>query len=127
MRYLLDTHIFIWWLEDSRKLKKQIKDLLESPENEFFTSVVNGIEISIKSRKGKLKTKTTIKKMFKISGFYILSINFDHIVEFNKLPIYKDHKDPFDRILIAQASSEQLTLITHDPKIWKYKISLLKA
>ena len=127
MKYLIDTHTFIWWLEGNEKLKKSLRQLLESSESQIFVSVVTGIEISLKSRTKKLNLKTTIEKMFEISRFKILNIEFSHVLEFNKLPIHKYHKDPFDRILIAQAKVENLTLITSDPKIWKYKISLLKA
>lgn len=127
MKYLLDTHIFVWWLEGDKKLKRHIRKLLESSENQVFASVINGIEISIKIRNQKLKLKTTVKKMFEISGFEVLDINLNHILEFNKLPLHKNHRDPFDRILISQAKVENLTLITSDPKIWKYKISILKA
>ena len=85
------------------------------------------IEISIKAKSGKLPLKTSTKQIFEISGFEVLNINLNHIIEFDKLPIHKDHKDPFDRILIAQAKVENLTLITSDPKIWKYKMSVLKS
>ena len=127
MKYLLDTHTFIWWLEGNKKLKISIRKILESSENQILVSVVSGIEISIKSRSRKLNITTTVKKMFEISGFKVLNVDFNHVLEFNRLPFHPDHKDPFDRILIAQVKAENLTLITSDQKIWKYKISLLKA
>lgn len=125
MRILLDTHVFLWALEGNKKLKDSVRRIIENPKNQILVSVVNGIEISIKSRKEKLKLKTTLKKMFEISGFEILNINFNHLLELDKLPLH--HKDPFDRILIAQALAENLTLITSDQKIWKYKLPLIKA
>lgn len=127
MKYLLDTHTFIWWLEGNKKLKISIRKILKSPENQIFVSVVNGIEISIKSKSRKLNITTTVKKMFEISGFKVLNVDFNHVLEFSRLPVHPDHKDPFDRILISQAKVDNLTLITSDPKIWKYKVSVLKA
>lgn len=87
----------------------------------------SGIEISIKNRLGKLPLKTTLNRIFEASGFAVLDINSNHLFEFDKLPIHPGHKDPFDRILISQAKVENLTLITSDPKIWKYKIPVLKV
>lgn len=127
MKCLLDTHTFIWWLEGNKKLKISIRKILESSENQILVSVMSGIEISIKSRSRKLNTNTTVQKMFEVSGFQVLNIDFNHVLEFNRLPVHPDHKDPFDRILISQAKVENLTLITSDEKIWRYELSLLKA
>lgn len=125
MRYLIDTQIFIWWLDEDSKIKDSIRDVLANPENQIFISVISGVEISIKHKKRKLKLKTTVEKMFEISGFEVLNLNLNHVFVFDKLsPL---HKDPFDRILIAQAKAEGLTLITSDKKIWKYKVPLIKA
>lgn len=125
MRFLLDTHIFLWALEGNKQLKDSVREIIINPDNQIFVSVVSGIEISIKSKIKKLKLKTTLEKMFDISGFGVLNVNFNHVLWMNTLPIY--HRDPFDRILIAQAIVENLTLITSDEKIWKYKTSLIKV
>lgn len=125
MGYLIDTQIFIWWLDEDRNIKVAIRDVLANPENQIFVSVISGVEISIKHKKQKLKLKTTVERMFEISGFEVLNVNLNHVFMLDKLPSL--HKDPFDRILIAQAKTEGLTLITSDPKIWKYKLSLIKA
>lgn len=125
-RYLLDTHLFLWSLVGSRKLKAHIEEVLTDPRNFIFVSVVAAWEISIKSRKNpNFKLKTSIKRAFEISGFEVLSVTLDHVLELHKLPFH--HNDPFDRMLIAQAKAEKLTLITADRKIWEYKIPLLKA
>lgn len=121
----MDTNIFLWSLNDDPKLKDRIRRMLEDRQNEFYVSVASGWEISIKHRAGKLPLKTTIKDCFVKSDFNTLSINLEHILQLDRLPTY--HKDPFDRILIAQAIVENLTLITSDEKIWKYKTSLIKA
>lgn len=124
MRYLLDTHIFIWWMENKR-LSNKLMNLLNDPENEVYLSVVNVWEIVIKNAKGKIKPPKDIKGGIQNSGFLVLSIEVSHALEVEKLPDY--HNDPFDRILIAQAKVEKLTLITSDEKIWRYNLSLVKA
>lgn len=127
MHYLLDTDVLLWWLDNDKRLKDSIKQIINDRENRIYVSVVSGIEISIKHKLGKLPLKTTVRRIFEIADLDILNINLDHVLEFNKLPLSKKHKDPFDRILIAQAKVEWLTLVTSDPKIWKYKVSLFRA
>lgn len=127
MNYLLDTNIFLWSLNGDKKLKREIKRIIKDPQNKISVSIASAWEISIKNRAGKLPLKTTLSKCFEISGFKILDINLNHILEFDKLSLHNDHKDPFDRILISQARVEDLTFITSDEKIWKYNLPLLKA
>lgn len=126
MKYLLDTHIFLWSLNNDRRLKSTIKEILIDPENIIYVSVSSAWEIGIKLKTNPgFKLKTTIRKAFMISGFEVLPISFEHALQVNKLPLY--HKDPFDRILMAQSLVENLTIITSDQKIWKYHLPLLKA
>ena len=125
MRYLLDTHIFIWWLNRDKRLKPSVMDVIQDTGNQVFISTASALEISIKIKRGKVALKTTLKRSFEISGFEILNINLDHALQLEKLPLL--HKDPFDRILISQAKAENLTFITTDEKIWKYELPLLKA
>lgn len=125
MRYLIDTHIFILWMEKNKRLSKNIFNLLNNPQNQIFLSVVSVWEIIIKKEKKKLKTPKDVEGGIKASGFIAVKIDLRHVLEVEELPMY--HKDPFDRILISQARVENLTLITADKKIWKYDLSLLKA
>ncbi len=127
MKYLLDTHILLWWLEDSKRLKSSVRKIIQDDKNELFISVISGAEISIKNRIGKLPLKTTVKKIFEASSFAVLEFNINHLIIMDKEPLQPDHKDPFDWILISQAKAEKLTLITSDPKIWQYRIALIKA
>lgn len=127
MKYLLDTHFLIWLMEDSKKVSSEVKLLVKNPANEIFVSVVTVWEIVIKRAKGRLKTPKDIRGGINEAGFKILPIEISHALEVEKLPLFKEHQDPFDRMLIAQAKTEGLTLVTSDPKIWKYKIALLKA
>ena len=123
MRYLLDTHIFIWWLNGDKRLRSSVKEKIKNTNNRFYVSVASALEMSIKSISGKIKLKTTIKRSFEISGFEVLNINLSHAIQLGKLPFY--HKDPFDRMLIAQAKIEKCTLITDDSKIKRYNVSTL--
>lgn len=124
--YLLDTHLFLWSQIGDRKLVPQIENILTNRANHVFVSVISAWEISIKLRKNpNFRLKTSIKRAFEISDFEVLGISFKHVLELHKLPLY--HNDPFDRMLIAQARAEKLTLITADRKIWEYEIPLLKA
>ncbi len=125
MRCLLDTHIFLWSLNSDPKLKDSIRKILQDPQNEVYVSVVNGWEISIKHKVGKLPLKTTVAECFKKSDFKILNINLEHILQLDKLPLH--HKDPFDRILVSQAQVENLTLITSDQKIGQYPVKIMKC
>lgn len=125
MRYLIDTHIFIWWMEGSNRLSRNIFNLLNNPQNKVFLSVASVWEVIIKKAKKKLKTPKDVEGGIKASGFIPISVEILHVLGIEKLPMY--HDDPFDRIIISQAKVERLTLITADKKIWKYNLPLLKA
>ena len=127
MQYLLDTNIFLWSLNGDKKLKDGIKEIIKDSKNQIFVSIASAWEISIKNRAGKLPLKITLSKCFEIAGFKILDIKLIHVLEFDKLSLRKNHRDPFDRILVSQARAEHLTFVTTDKKIWKYNLSLLKA
>jgi PIN domain nuclease of toxin-antitoxin system len=126
MKYLIDTHVFLWWLNGDSKLKPNVVHILKNPDTLVFVSVVSAWEISLKMQtKDTIKLKTTIENCFQKSGFEILDITLSHVLQITKL---KDiHKDPFDRMLIAQTICEKATLITGDAKIWKYNIPIIKT
>lgn len=123
MRYLIDSHIFLWWLSGDKKISGSIQRILENPQNQIYVSVATLWEISIKHTLGKLPLKTTLSEMISVSGFEVLSITGDHILELEKLPFL--HNDPFDRILIAQTKAEDFIFITVDAQIRKYDVKLL--
>ncbi len=125
MRYLLDTHIFLWWMEGNSRLSKDTFNLLNNSQSKIFLSVASVWEIVIKKAKKKLKTPKDVGGGIKASGFIRINIEMLHVLGIEKLPMY--HNDPFDRIIISQAKIEHLTLITADKKIWKYDLSFLKA
>ena len=120
--FLIDTQIFIWAMEENKKLPLKIRSILQDPETEIFLSVASVWEIVIKQAKGKLMTPKNIEESVRQTGFNILPIEISHALEIDKLPSHKDHNDPFDRMLIAQAKAENLNLITTDQKIKKYDI-----
>lgn len=123
MKYLIDTHIFIWWSVGNIRLSKKAIAVLLNSTNEIYVSAVTAWEIELKQIKGSLKLSRTFEDYFIPSGFEELPVRFSHTAVLKKLPSI--HKDPFDRLLIAQAKSEKLTLITADPKIRKYPVKTL--
>lgn len=123
-RFLLDTHAFLWLMEQNKRFSKDIRIMLQDPENQIFLSVASIWEIVIKKKKG-LKAPKNIVEDTKNSGINILAIETSHVLGVEKLQDY--HKDPFDRLLIAQSTVEKLTIITNDPFIWKYDINTLRC
>lgn len=122
MRYLIDTQVFIWWMEENKSLHANIKSIIDDSLNSIFISVATPWEIIIKIKARKLKVPKNFTEFMMSGIFTVLPIQLNHVLEVEKLP--NIHKDPFDRILIAQAKVEGLTLITSDEKIWEYKQSL---
>lgn len=124
-KFLLDTQIFIRWMEKSRRLPQNWLKLLVDIDNQVFLSVASVWEMVIKQKEKKLRLPTKIESGIRQSGFGLLPIELVHVLAVAKLPLY--HQDPFDRILIAQAQVENLTLISSDKKMARYKIKLLSS
>ena len=123
MRYLLDTHVLIWLAENSHKLPLKIKELVKHPMNVVFISSVSLWEIAIKIKLGKLDIDFTLDELLfavENSDFEILQIDNNYLRSLSVLPFL--HKDPFDRLLIATAATEGLTIITVDENIQKYDV-----
>lgn len=112
-------------MQKSSHLTKDLIKLIESPKNSIFLSVASIWEIVLKREKGKLKLQGDPIEDARKADFIILPIEASHVLAVQKLPLY--HKDPFDRLLIAQAKTENLIFITVDSKIAKYKIDILKV
>lgn len=125
MKYLLDTHIYLWWLNDDTQLSDSIKNYLSNTNNDIFVSAVSFWEISIKHRLGKLPMKTSFTSLYDNLQFTLMPITIKHVLEVDTLPNY--HKDPFDRMLVAQARVEKCTIITNDPKIKDYEIAIAES
>jgi PIN domain nuclease of toxin-antitoxin system len=115
MQYLIDAHVFIWFLENSPKLLQSIKDLIEDENSDIFISIASLWEISIKNSLGKLPLSRNYNELSDILDenlIEILPISFEHTVENNRLPFH--HRDPFDRIIIAQAIVENMNFLSAD-------------
>jgi len=127
MNFLIDTHIFIWWILDNPKLSKNFKKVISNVKNNIYLSSASTWEMVIKSSIGKLTlpepADVFIKRQLYSNEFYTLNITIEHTFEVLKLPII--HKDPFDRILIAQARCENMSIITDEPLIKQYDVQVL--
>lgn len=129
MRLLLDTPVLLWWLGDSRRLGRRTHALLASPETVVWVSAGVTWEIAIKVGLGRLDLgeppEVCLPRELERSGFQLLPITIEHSLAARSLP--KIHTDPFDRILIAQALLEGMTLVTADREIARYPVSQLDA
>ncbi len=124
LRLLLDTHALIWTLSNPRRLPARVAKLVRQPENDVYVSPVATWEISIKTTLGKIHTDLTdLVHAAYAAGFDELPVTIAHTVRLRTLPAH--HRDPFDRLLVAQAIEEDLTLVTHDPLIASYPVSVL--
>ena len=125
MQYLLDTQILIWSLEDSPKLKASLRTLIENPSHTMFVSQFSLMEMSIKLKLGKLPEFIVniefITSQLLSDGFEILQVSNNHIFPYQQIPFYVDHRDPFDRLLLATAFSEQIPIISIDEKFSQYR------
>ena len=126
MNLLLDTHTLIWFITDNDKLSSLAKHNIESKQNNCFVSIASFWEIGIKHSLGRLDLNSDLSKIFKIieaTEFDILPITVNQILMNSKLEYH--HQDPFDRIIIAQAISENLTIISKDSQFDKYNVPII--
>jgi PIN domain nuclease of toxin-antitoxin system len=124
MRLLLDTHVLLWWLADDPALSKQARGLIAN-EPEVFVSAASAWEIAIKRALGKLEAPDDLLPALEAGGLRRLPIDFEHAAVAGTLPLH--HDDPFDRMLVAQAQQEALTLLTSDTRISRYAVTVLPA
>lgn len=124
MRILLDSHVALWWLEDSDSLGVRSRRVIESADEAFY-SAVTPWELGIKRVLGKLTMPDGLAEALASSGFVPLDISVDHAERAPGLPLH--HRDPFDRILIAQAQLEALALVSADGSFEPYDVELVDA
>ncbi|HEX7469123.1 MAG TPA: type II toxin-antitoxin system VapC family toxin [Verrucomicrobiae bacterium] len=127
MNLLLDTHVFIW-LDDNRdKLSPLVIDLCTDRTDTLWLSVVVVWEIQTKLQIGKLKLRGSLAEIIRdqkqVNGIQILALNLPHVMELQNLPAH--HKDPFDRMLIAQAKSEDWKIVSKDPEFKTYPVTVV--
>jgi len=124
-RLLLDTHVFLWWLANDPRLGPGARAAIRDPANTVYVSAASGWKIAIKRNLGKLKAPDDLDAVVEKEGFAHLPITFFHGEQARQLPSY--HRDPFDRLLIAQAQAEGLVIVTADSKFALYGIRTLSA
>ena len=127
MRYLLDTHTFLWWNMDDAQLSSLAKELISDTNNEIFLSAASAWEIAIKTARGRLTLPEDptryISNRLSLHGFQALPVQINHAVQVYKLPMH--HSDPFDRLLIAQSQIESMPLVSVDIDIRKYELEVV--
>lgn len=124
-RLLLDTHVFLWWLADDPRLGPESRTAIAEPGNAVFVSAATAWEIAIKRALGKLEAPEDLDSLVEQEGFTHLPITFFHGEQAGALPHH--HRDPFDRMLVAQAQAEGLVIITRDLRLKAYGIRTLNA
>jgi PIN domain nuclease of toxin-antitoxin system len=122
VRLLLDTHVVLWWRQDSRHLKRPARRAIAGA-SVVYVSAASVWEAVIKSSIGRLALADPFEQHVQQAGFEPLPIAFGHAAEVGRLPAL--HADPFDRMLVAQARVERLVLVTHDDRIARYDVDTL--
>ena len=125
MRLLLDTHALLWALAQPRRLSARARAAIASADSEVFVSAASAWEIAIKRAIGKLTAPADLEAILDQTGIERLPITVSHALAAGALPLI--HSDPFDRMLVAQARIEGLTLVTRDPHIAAYDVAVLQA
>lgn len=125
MNLLLDTHALIWILADEPSVSMAARAAVEDPENQVFVSAATAWEIAVKRSLGKLRAPENYLEALTAYRFTPLDITSEHALAVETLPLH--HTDPFDRLLIAQARIEKLTLVTPDSRFKEYGVRLIEA
>jgi PIN domain nuclease of toxin-antitoxin system len=125
VRLLLDTHVLLWWLDDDSRLAPDAREAVVSPESFVAVSAASAWELSIKSALGRLELPDQLQDQLEREEFSPLPITVPHALRAGSLP--RHHADPVDRMLVAQAQLEGLTVVTRDPRIAAYDVPILAA
>jgi PIN domain nuclease of toxin-antitoxin system len=125
LRLLLDTHALLWWLADPDELGDEARSAIVDPVHDVFVSAASTWEIAIKGARGKLRVPDDLADRIAFSSFAELPVTIGHSIEAGGLP--RHHADPFDRMLVAQARVEGLTVVTRDRALTLYDVATLAA
>lgn len=125
MKYLIDTHIILWWLTEPNQIQKKARAVLEDKSQEIYVSSVSFWELAIKSSLGCIELPHNILSILKEENFKVLSLEAEVTLGVCDLPLL--HKDPFDRMLISQAKYHDMVLITRDKIMPKYPLVTMKG
>lgn len=127
MRALLDTHVFLWWITNSGELSKKVREFIADGRNELYLSAASGWEIAIKAQLGRIDfvgdSEKLIPEHMALNAIRGLPVHMSHTLHVYHLPNL--HRDPFDRLLIAQARLEEIPIITRDPAISQYEVDII--
>jgi PIN domain nuclease of toxin-antitoxin system len=126
VRCLLDTHVLLWWVEDDTRLRARPRATITDPDNDVVVSAATIWEAAIKRALGKLRFETQVLlDALSRGGIRVLPITAEHALAAGDLP--RHHDDPFDRMLVAQAIAESLTVITRDAWFRAYQVAVIRA
>lgn len=127
MRALLDTHAFLWWTTDDARLSDQAREIFADARNELFFSAASGWEIAIKAALGKVEVPEDLEKFMaeqlSRNAVQVLPIHLSHALRVYTLPNH--HRDPFDRLLVAQSLIEKVPILSADPYISRYPVETI--
>lgn len=124
MRFLLDTHTFLWWVDGNPALSAEAEKVIGNPRNECFLSLASCWEMAIKSSIGKLTLTMSVERFvaeqIAEDGFALLPVEFRHVCKVESLPFH--HRDPFDRLLVAQSIIEKMAIVSADTTLDRYGV-----
>jgi PIN domain nuclease of toxin-antitoxin system len=123
LRLLLDTNAFLWWRDASPRLPTQVSDQIGNPDNEIVISIASLWEIAIKRSSRKLQFLDDFEQVMAEEEFDLLTVTYDHLRALDGLPLH--HRDPFDRLLIAQALAERIPIVTDDRAFAAYSVKIV--
>jgi PIN domain nuclease of toxin-antitoxin system len=127
VRFLVDTHAILWWLRDDLRLSRAARTIVGDGANELLWSVASSWEIAVKLSTGKLDLDRPLHRLFadlvSEQGMVVLPIGHEHCARVAELPLH--HRDPFDRMLVAQAQQERVPILTADPKLAAYDVEIV--
>src|SRR5437763_12881029 len=127
MRALLDTHAFLWFVRDDKRLSQRARELIEDSDSELLLSAASAWEIIINVGTGKLKlqseVETFLKEQLALNFIEPLPIRLEHVLAISRLPSH--HRDPFDRLIIAQGITEGLPIVSNDAEFTRYRVRLI--
>lgn len=127
MRVLLDTHTFLWWITDDSRLSTRVREIIGNVDNHLLLSAASGWEMAIKARIGKLRLpdnpESFISEQLSLNEIHSLPVQMAHALHVYDLPDY--HRDPFDKLLVAQARMESIPILTSDQQIVRYPVKTI--
>ena len=127
MRVLLDTHVFLWWITDDERLSPRAREVMVEGRNTLVLSAASGWEMAVKAQLGRLSVAgdfaSFLSEQLALNGIDTLPVTMAHALHVFELPAH--HRDPFDRLLVAQALLEGIPIVTADPEIARYPVEVI--